>query len=279
LRFDFSHFAKLTVDQLSEVEDFVNARIDNKLPLQEFRNIPIATAIEKGAMALFGEKYGDTVRAIQYGQSVELCGGTHVQNTSEIWNFRIQSESAIAAGVRRIEAITGDATKDLYLENNKALFEIKELLKNPKDLKKSVIDLVEENGALKKQLEVLLKDKAKNVVGDLVNQVEVINGVNFLAKKLDLDQNSIKDLCFDLGNKVENLFLLIATEGEDKAFLTCYISKNLVEEKNLNAGLVVRELGKLINGGGGGQPFFATAGGKKPEGITEALTKAKSYIA
>ncbi|RXP44552.1 alanine--tRNA ligase [Lutibacter sp. HS1-25] len=279
LRFDFSHFAKLTVDQLSEVEDFVNARIENKLPLQEFRNIPIATAMEKGAMALFGEKYGDTVRAIQYGQSVELCGGTHVQNTSDIWSFRIQSESAIAAGVRRIEAITGDATKDLYLENNKALFEIKDLLKNPKDLKKSVIDLVEENVALKKQLEILLKDKAKNVVGDLVNQVEVINGVNFLAKKLDLDQNTIKDLCFDLGNKVENLFLLIATESEDKAFLTCYISKNLVEEKNLNAGLVVRELGKLINGGGGGQPFFATAGGKNPEGIAEALTKGKNYIA
>ena len=155
LRFDFSHFAKLTVDQLTEVEDFVNARIENKLPLQEFRNIPIASAIEKGAMALFGEKYGDTVRAIQYGQSVELCGGTHVQNTSDIWHFRIISESAIAAGVRRIEAITGNATKDLYLENNRAFFEIKDLLKNPKNPRKALLDLMEENTILKKQLENL----------------------------------------------------------------------------------------------------------------------------
>ena len=278
MRFDFSHFAKLTVDQLTEVEDFVNARIENKLPLQEFRNIPIASAIEKGAMALFGEKYGDTVRAIQYGQSVELCGGTHVQNTSDIWHFRIISESAIAAGVRRIEAITGNATKDLYLENNRAFFEIKDLLKNPKNPRKALLDLMEENTILKKQLENLLKDKAQNVIGDLIKAVEAIHGVNFLAKKLDLDQNSIKDLCFDLGNKIDNLFLLVATENEDKAFITCYISKNLVEERKLNAGLVVRELGKLIDGGGGGQPFFATAGGKNPKGIDEALKESKKYI-
>jgi alanyl-tRNA synthetase len=278
LRFDFSHFAKLTVDELTQVEDYVNARIDNKLPLQEFRNIPIASALEKGAMALFGEKYGDTVRAIQFGQSVELCGGTHVQNTGDIWYFRIQSESAIAAGVRRIEAITGDATKDLYLENNRALFEIKDLLKNPKDIKKSVVDLVEENASLKKQIEALLKDKAQNVIGDLINEVEVVNDINFLAKKINLDQSSIKDLCFELGNKIDNLFLLIATETDEKAFLTCYISKNLVESKKLNAGLVVRELGKLINGGGGGQPFFASAGGKNPAGIEQALLDAKNYI-
>jgi alanyl-tRNA synthetase len=278
LRFDFSHFAKLTVDELRSVEDFVNARIDSKIPLQEFRNIPMETALEKGAMALFGEKYGDTVRAIQFGQSVELCGGCHIQNTSDIWHFKITSESAIAAGIRRIEAISGDATKDFYFENNRAFYEIKDILKNPKNPQKAIIDLQEENSALKKQIEGLLKDKAKNLKGDLINEVENINGVNFLAKKLDLDQNSIKDLCFDVGNVVENLFLLIGTEKDGKAFLTCFISKNLVADKSLNAGQVVRELGKLIHGGGGGQPYFATAGGRNPDGIEKALEKGKEYI-
>ena len=278
LRFDFSHFAKLTTDQLREVEDFVNARIDSKIPLQEFRNIPMETALNKGAMALFGEKYGDTVRAIQYGKSVELCGGTHIQNTGDIWHFKITSESAIAAGVRRIEAITGDATKDFYFENNRAFFEIKDMLKSSTNPLKAVLDLQEENASLKKQIEVLLKDKAKNLKGDLINEVEAINGVNFLAKKLDLDQNSIKDLAFEIGNQVGNLFFIAGAEAEGKAFLTCYISKNLVEEKGLNAGTVVRELGKLVQGGGGGQPFFATAGGKNPAGIPEALEKGKEYI-
>jgi alanyl-tRNA synthetase len=278
LRFDFSHFAKLTVDELREVEDFVNARIDSKIQLQEFRNIPMETALEKGAMALFGEKYGDTVRAIQFGQSVELCGGCHVQNTSDIWHFKITSESAIAAGIRRIEAITGDATKDFYFENNRVFYEIKDILKNPKNPQKAIIALQEENSSLKKQIEALLKDKAKNLKGDLVKEVEQINDINFLAKKLDLDQNSIKDLCFDLGNAVDNLFVIFGTENEGKAFLTCFISKNLVEEKQLNAGKVVRELGALIQGGGGGQPFYATAGGRNPAGIEKALSEAKRYI-
>ena len=278
LRFDFSHFAKLTVDELRAVEDFVNSRIDNKIPLEEFRNIPMETAINKGAMALFGEKYGDTVRAIKFGKSVELCGGIHVQNTSDIWHFKIVSEGAIAAGVRRIEAITNDATKDFYFENNRAYYEIKDLLKNTKNPQKAIADLQEENAVLKKQVEALLKEKAKNLSGDLLKLAEPINGVNYLAVKLDLDQNSVKDLAFDLGNKIENLFLLIGTEADGKAFLTCFIAKNLVEEKQLNAGKVVRELGKLIEGGGGGQAYFATAGGKKPQGIEEALLKGKEYL-
>ncbi|WP_456376621.1 alanine--tRNA ligase [Lutibacter sp.] len=278
LRFDFSHFAKLTHDEIREVEDFVNARINNKIPLEEFRNIPMETALNKGAMALFGEKYGDTVRAIKFGNSVELCGGIHVQNTSDIWHFKIISESAIAAGIRRIEAITNDATKEFYFENNRVYSEIKELLKNPKNLQKAITDLQNENTTLKKQVESLLKDKAKNLKVELIKEVETINGVNFLAKKLDLDQNSIKDLAFELGNQLDNLFLLVATESDGKAFLTCYIAKNLVEEKQLNAGQVVRELGKLIHGGGGGQPFFATAGGKNPKGIEKALEESKRYI-
>ncbi len=278
LRFDFSHFAKLTVDELRAVEDYVNARVESKIPLEEYRNIPMETALKKGAMALFGEKYGDTVRAIQFGNSVELCGGTHVENTSDIWHFKIISESAIASGIRRIEAITGDATRDFYFENNRAFYKIKDLLKNPKNPQKAISDLQEENTTLKKQIEGLLKDKANNLKVGLKNEIEVINGVQFLAKKIDLDQTSIKDLCFDLGNEVGNLFILFGAKKEGKAFLTCFISKNLVEEKGLNAGQVVRELGKLIQGGGGGQPFFATAGGRNPKGIEEALAKAKSFI-
>jgi alanyl-tRNA synthetase len=246
--------------------------------LEEYRNIPIKTALDKGAMALFGEKYGDTVRAIQFGNSVELCGGTHIQNTGDIWHFKIVSEGAIAAGVRRIEAITGDASKEFFLENTQVFSEVKEVLKNTKNPVKAIIDLQEENALLKKQVEALQKDKAKNLTGDLLNQVETINGIHYLAVKLDLDQNSIKDLAFDLGNKIENLFLLIGTEADGKAFLTCFIAKNLVEEKHLDAGKVVRELGKLIEGGGGGQAYFATAGGKKPEGIQQALVKGKEYL-
>ena len=278
LRFDFSHFSKLTVDELTYVEDFVNARIENKLPLQEFRNIPKATAEEKGAMALFGEKYGDTVRAIQFGKSVELCGGTHVQNTSELWYFRIQSESAIASGIRRIEAITGDAMKTQFSENNRAIFQIKELVKNSKNPAETVLNIIEENNKLRKQIDQLLKEKAKGAASGLVDETELINGVNFLAKKLDLDQNSVKDLANNLGNKIENLFLVIGTESKGKAFLTCYISKNLVAEKQLNAGQIIKDLGKYIQGGGGGQAFFATAGGKNPEGISEALKVSKKYI-
>ncbi|MDF1517792.1 MAG: alanine--tRNA ligase [Lutibacter sp.] len=278
LRFDFSHFAKMTADELRAVEDFVNARIDSKLILEEYRNIPIKTALEKGAMALFGEKYGDTVRAIQFGKSVELCGGTHIQNTGDIWHFKIVSEGAIAAGVRRIEAITGDAAREFFFENSQAYSEVKEVLKNAKNPVKAIVDLQEENAILKKQVESLQKDKAKNLIGDLLNQVEPINGVNYLAVKLDLDQNSIKDLAFDLGNKIENLFLLVGTEADRKAFLTCFIAKNLVEEKQLDAGKVVRELGVFIQGGGGGQAFFATAGGKKPKGIEEALIEGKKYL-
>ncbi len=278
LRFDFSHFSKLTVDELTYVEDFVNARIENKLPLQEFRNIPKATAEEKGAMALFGEKYGDTVRAIQFGKSVELCGGTHVQNTGDLWYFRIQTESAIASGIRRIEAITGDAMKTEFSGNNRAIFQIKELVKNSKKPVETVLSLIKENNKLKKQVEQLLKEKAKGAAAGLINETELINGINFLAKKLDLDQNSVKDLANNLGNKIDNLFLLIGTESNGKAFLTCYISKNLVAEKQLDAGKIIRELGKYIQGGGGGQAFFATAGGKNPGGLSEALSKGKDFI-
>ena len=278
LRFDFSHFSKLTVEELRDVENFVNARIEGKLPLQEGRNIPIDQAMNDGAMALFGEKYGDSVRTIRFGQSIELCGGTHVQNTSDIWHFKIVSESAIASGIRRIEAITNDAVKDFYFENNRAYFEMRDLLNNSKEPVKALRILQDENTSLKKQLESLQKDKAKNLKGDLKNEFEEINGINFLAKKVDIDAAGMKDLSFELGSESTNLFILFGAENNGKAILSCYISKEIVAEKGLNAGQVLRELGKFIQGGGGGQPFFATAGGKNPSGLNEAIEKAKEYI-
>ncbi|WP_369997701.1 alanine--tRNA ligase [Winogradskyella sp.] len=278
LRFDFSHFSKLTVEELRDVENFVNARIDGKLPLEEQRNVPMDKAISDGAMALFGEKYGDTVRTVRFGQSIELCGGTHVKNTGDIWHFKIVSESAVAAGIRRIEAITYDAVKDFYFENNRAYFEMKDLLNNAQEPVKALQNLQEENVSLKKQIEQLLKDKAKNLKDDLKNEITEHNGVNFIAKKVDLDASGIKDLCFELGGEVDNLFAIFGANNDGKALLSCYISKNLVVHRDLNAGQIVRELGKHIQGGGGGQPFFATAGGKNPAGIADALEAAKSYL-
>ncbi len=278
LRFDFSHFAKLTDKELKKVEHFVNARIDEQLPLQENRQVPMKEALEEGAMALFGEKYGDAVRTVRFGQSIELCGGTHVLNTGNIWDFKITSESAIAAGIRRIEAITSDAVKEFYFENDKKLFQIKDLLKGSNDPLKAVASLQQENTQLKKDIERLLRDKTKNLKGELANELEEINGIQFLAKKVDLDASGIKDLSFEMGHNKNNLFLLLATEKNGKALLSCYISKELVKSKELNAGTIIRELGKYILGGGGGQPFFATAGGKNPAGIPDALEKVKEYL-
>lgn len=278
LRFDFSHFSKVTKEELTAVEHFVNARIEGQLPLVEHRNRPIQEAMDEGAMALFGEKYGDTVRTIRFGQSIELCGGTHVANTGDIWHFKIKSEGAVAAGIRRIEAITSDAVKELYQKNNETLEQVSELLGHGQEPLKAIKGLQEENAQLKKQLEQLLKDKAKNLKTDLLQELEEVNGVQFLAKKVDLDASGIKDLAFEMGSQKEQLFLLLASESEGKALLACYISKELATERNLNAGTIVRELGRLIQGGGGGQPFFATAGGKNPAGIPEALQKVKEYL-
>jgi alanyl-tRNA synthetase len=278
LRFDFSHFSKVTDEELRQVEASVNAQIEAQLQLGEYRNIPIQEALAKGAMALFGEKYGDTVRMIEFGESKELCGGIHVKNTAEIWHFKIVSEGAVAAGIRRIEAITGEAVKDFFNQQENALASIKETLKNPQDTLKAVVSLQDENAKLKKQIEQLLKEKAKNLKGELASQLQEINGVKFLATQVDLNAEGAKDLAYELGNLGTNLFLVLATADEDKPMLTCYISKELVAEKNLNAGQVVRELGKYIQGGGGGQPFFATAGGKNVAGIQEALTKAVDFV-
>ncbi|RRJ90431.1 alanine--tRNA ligase [Flavobacterium macacae] len=278
LRFDFSHFSKVTEEELQSVENFVNEKIQEQLPLIERRDIPFKQAVEEGAMALFGEKYGDNVRAIKFGESMELCGGIHVKNTADIWHFKIVSEGAVAAGIRRIEAITNQGVKEFFASQEATLKEIKEALKNPQDSVKAVVSLQDENAKLKKQVEALLKEKAKNLKGELASEIQEINGVKFLAKQVDLNAEGAKDLAYELGTLGTNVFLVLATADENKPMLSCYISKELVAEKNLNAGQVVRELGKYIQGGGGGQPFFATAGGKNVAGIKEALEKAIDFV-
>ena len=278
LRFDFSHFSKVTTEELIQVENFVNARIREGLSLKEKRNIPLQIALDEGAIALFGEKYGDTVRTIKFGSSIELCGGTHVENTKDIWHFILLHEGAVASGIRRIEAITGEFAKDFFISNSNKFKEVKKVLQNTSDPLKSIVAIQEENSDLKKQIQILLKEKGKNLKTDLKNEISEMNGINFLAKQVDLDANGIKDISFELGGEIDNLFLLLGTNQNGKALLSCYISKNLVASKNLDAGKIIRELGTYIQGGGGGQPFFATAGGKNPDGLSEALSKGKDYI-
>ena len=278
LRFDFSHFSKLTEEDLKNVEQFVNSRIHDKIKLVENRNVPLKEAEKSGALMLFGEKYGDTVRTINFGKSTELCGGTHVKNTRDLWHFKITSESAIASGIRRIEAITYDAVRDFYIEQDEAFSKIKVSLKNPADVLKTVTNLQVENVKLKKEIEQLNKLKASSFKGDLIKQKEEINGVNFIAALLDTDAASMKTIAFEISEELENLFFVGGSNLNGKALLTVYVAKNLVKDKGLNAGNIVRELGKFIQGGGGGQPFFATAGGKNPGGLKQALMEAKKMI-
>ena len=278
LRFDFSHFSKVTDAEIKQVEDFVNARIEEQLPLIERRSIPIQQALDEGAMALFGEKYGDTVRAIKFGQSMELCGGIHVKNTADIWHFKIISEGAVAAGIRRIEAITGDAVKEFYTNQEHTLAEIAATLKNPQDILKSVVTLQDDNAKLKKQIEQLLKEKIEGLKNALVSEFKEVNGVNFLSKQVDLSMNSTKDLAQALGSSKPNSFVFLASVEDDVPNIHCSISKELVAAKGLNAGNVIRELGKYIDGNGGGQPFFASGKGKNVIGIAEALERAVDFL-
>ena len=278
LRFDFSHFSKVSDEELRQVEASVNDQIEAQLQLVEHRNIPIQQAMEQGAMALFGEKYGDHVRMIEFGESKELCGGIHVKNTADIWHFKIISEGAVAAGIRRIEAITGDAVKSFYQNQENTLAEIKETLKNPQDILKSVTNLQDDNAKLKKQLEQLLKEKVDGLKNNLVSEFQEINGINFLAKQVDLSMSSTKDLVQAIGSSKPNSFVFLASVEDNTPNIHCYISKELVAEKGLNAGNIIRELGKYIDGNGGGQPFFASGKGKNVVGIDEALEAVKKYI-
>ena len=274
LRFDFSHYEKISDIQLSLVESFVNSKIDDQISLIENREVPMQDAIDNGAIALFGEKYDDVVRTIKFGDSVELCGGTHVKNTAEIWQFKIKSEGAIASGIRRIEAITGSAVKDYYNQSIIQLAEIRKSLNNTKNPVDSLAELKNENLKLKKQLEALWNDKLHNLKDSLINELKNVNGVNFLVKKVDLDVSNIKKLSFELGSKHKNLFIIFMAENNSKANIVCYISKQLVQSKGFDAREEIKKLSPLINGSGGGQNFFATAGGSDTSGIAEALKQA-----
>ena len=268
----------MTKDEVQEVENFVNARIEGCLTLEEQRSVPMSQAVSQGALALFGEKYADVVRTIRFGNSIELCGGTHVKNTSDIWHFKIKSEGAVAAGIRRIEAITFDAVKEFFSESNQQFNQVRALLNNAVDPVKSLTDLKLENNHLKKQLERLKNEKAMAAKTELIGEVKKINGLHFLARQLNLDANSLKAIAFEIGQQYDDLVLILASNHNEKALLSCYISKPLLASKDLNASAIIRTLGPLIDGGGGGQAFFATAGGKKPDGIPAALQKASEII-
>jgi alanyl-tRNA synthetase len=281
LRFDFSHFAKVTDDELAQIEAIVNEKIRANIFLSEERDVPYDIAISSGVTALFGEKYGDYVRVITFDEtfSKELCGGTHVKATGQIGYFKIIAESAVAAGVRRIEAITGIAAESYINEQTKLVQQIKELLKNPKDVAKSVATLLEENNQLKKEIEKAILERSSGLKDELAKKLENINGINFIAEKVELpNADAVKNLAYHLKDIVPNLFLVLAATINGKPSITVMIDETLVKEKGLHAGNIVKELAKEVKGGGGGQPFFATAGGSDVSGIDNALAKAKSFI-
>ncbi len=280
LRFDFSHFAKLTREEIRKIEELVNQRIRDNIQQKEHREMSMEEAVEMGAIALFGEKYGDKVRVISFDQeySTELCGGTHVHATGQIGLFRIVSEGAIAAGIRRIEAITGKLAEEYINEKADTLDHARELLKNPKDVIKGIEQLLQENDKLRKQIQQLQKAQAGNMIEDLKQGIRNVNGMNFLAMKLEADTQTAKDLAFEMKKQVSDLFLVLGHHAEGKPGITIMISENLVQKKQLHAGNIIRELAREIQGGGGGQPHFATAGGKNPDGLDKALARAEGYL-
>lgn len=281
LRFDFSHFGKMTDEEISKVEDIVNAKVRENISLVEQRNVPIEEAKKMGATALFGEKYGDFVRVITFDKdfSVELCGGTHVPSTGQIGLFKITSEGSISSGVRRIEAITSKAAETYLREQEALLKELQELLKNPRDLKKAVESLILERNELKKEIESLHLEKASGVKNQLLNQFVEKEGVNILIAQVELpNADSLKKLAYELKNEVTNALVVLAAKIEDKPQIAVILEDGLVVSKGWNAGQLVRDLAKEIQGGGGGQAFFATAGGKDLAGLEKVVLKAKEMF-
>ena len=278
LRFDFSHFQKMTKEEIRAVEALANRKIRENLPLNEMREVPVSEAKEMGAMALFGEKYGETVRVIQFGSSKELCGGTHVKATGEIGMVRIISESSIAAGIRRIEAITGKAVEKLMDEQQDILSETREILNNPGNLVNAVRKLMEENTELKKQVNTFQQEKLLQLRDRLMAEAKITNGIHVVRYEGNLTADQAKTLAFQIKNlQNENLFFIAGNVMDGKPSLTLLLSDDLVS-RGLNAAQIIREIAKEIQGGGGGQPFFATAGGKNAAGLSAAISKALKFI-
>lgn len=283
LRFDFSHFAKVTDEELRAIEEQVNDKIRQNIRLQEMRNIPIKEATNMGAMALFGEKYGDYVRVIVFDPdySIELCGGTHVDATGKIGLCKITAETSIAAGVRRIEAITGSAAYQMVAQEWDQTRHLRHLLNNPKDLAAGIQNLLAENERLRKEIEHLHTEQAVQLKNNLKTKaVTLPNGINFLGQNLtgNLTADMVKKIAYDLKNEMPNLFLVLGATIDDKAHLTLMLADELVQNHQLNAGTLIRTLAKHIQGGGGGQPFYATAGGKNPQGIAAAIEEARLVV-
>lgn len=276
LRFDFSHFSKVTDEEIEKIEALVTKAIRDNIQLDERRNTPIEEAQKMGAMALFGEKYGDSVRVIKFGESIELCGGTHVPATSQIGIFKIITETAVAAGIRRIEAITGETAENYYKEKANRLDSISTFLKNPKDLQKAVEDLYAQNSQLTKQLEQFQKEKSMIVKAELKQKINSIDGVNFLGEIVELDGGSIRDILYQLKGEVSNFFGVLGGKEDEKCTLSIIASDEIIASKNVDAGKIIREVSKHIQGGGGGQPFFATAGGKNSNGLGLAIDEIKA---
>ena len=279
LRFDFSHFAKITDDELAAIESMVTLAIHSNIPLEERRAVPIEEAKKLGAMALFGEKYGDAVRVIKFGDSVELCGGIHVPATGKIGIFKITSEAAVAAGIRRIEAITGPSAEQYFKEKAATLDQLSALLKNPQNIQKSVLDLIEKNNELTKSLEQFQREKSKAIKAVLSTKISAENGIQFLGEIVDLDSDSVKDILFQLKSETDNFVGVIGNKEGEKCTLSLIISENLVKDKGWDASMLIRSAAQHIQGGGGGQNFFATAGGKLPSGLSMAISEIKLLLA
>ncbi len=280
LRFDFSHFGRMTDEEVRAVERLVNEKIRENISMEEHREISMDQASQMGATALFGEKYGEKVRVVAFDKnfSTELCGGTHVDQTGQIGLFTIVSESAIAAGIRRLEAVTGRAAENHYQEKLDELEAIRHLLRQPKDTTIAIRQLLEKNAEMEKQLELLQHEQLRQLVDQLVSKAENINGINYIGVKLGMDSRAAKDLAFQLKSKVDDLFLVIAHEFDGKPGIAVMLSEKLTVNKGFHAGNIVRELAKWINGGGGGQPFFASAGGKDTTGLDKVLSESRKMV-
>lgn len=276
LRFDFSHFQKVTPEELRQVARIVNARIREDIPMQDHRDVPIAEAKKLGAIALFGEKYGDRVRVVQFGKSVEFCGGCHVKSTGKIGFIRILSESSVAAGVRRIEAITGKLAEESIYAQEDVMNGLKAFFNNAKDITAAIRKTIEENDELRKQAAAFVKEQTLRMKDKLVASAQNIGGIKLIKSLVpgDIAPDVVKDLAFQIGSQLpENTLCVLGSKHDDKPLLTVMISKDLIAGKQLHAGNLVREAAKLIKGGGGGAPHFATAGGKDTAGLEAALDK------